>query len=203
MYLPGKLTNARWRGFAVSQAESPDELAFIISAREYGLFMYKRSATSIFLRERQPDGSLQETEHEILGVLEFNSTRKRMSVIARKKPDGKIWLYCKGADNVIFERLSSKANPFAEQTKEHLKECAQQGLRTLCLAKREVGKKEWAEFEKKFTLARTALDDRPKKLEEVSACSVFKEVDDFGPTAWLYVCPNVYTSTSTFSRSRS
>mmetsp|Transcript_13558 Transcript_13558/g.25965 ORF Transcript_13558/g.25965 Transcript_13558/m.25965 type:complete len:1142 (+) Transcript_13558:254-3679(+) len=164
------------------QAESPDELAFIISAREYGLFMYKRSATSIFLRERQPDGSLQETEHEILGVLEFNSTRKRMSVIARKKPDGKIWLYCKGADNVIFERLSSKANPFAEQTKEHLKECAQQGLRTLCLAKREVGKKEWAEFEKKFTLARTALDDRPKKLEEVAKL-IEKDLELLGATA--------------------
>lgn len=40
----------------------------------------------------------------LLKVLEFNSTRKRMSTIYRA-PDGKIILYCKGADSVIYERL--------------------------------------------------------------------------------------------------
>ena len=43
-------------------------------------------------------------KYEILNVLEFNSTRKRMSVVVRT-PEGKLLIYCKGADNVIYERL--------------------------------------------------------------------------------------------------
>lgn len=35
-----------------------------------------------------------ELEYEILNILEFNSTRKRMSVICRT-PDNRILLYCK------------------------------------------------------------------------------------------------------------
>jgi phospholipid-transporting ATPase len=45
------------------------------------------------------------TEFEILNVCEFNSSRKRMSTVVRG-PDGTIRIYCKGADTVIYERLS-------------------------------------------------------------------------------------------------
>lgn len=48
-------------------------------------------------------------KYEVLNVLEFTSTRKRMSVIVRC-PDGAIRLLCKGADNVIYERLSSDSD---------------------------------------------------------------------------------------------
>src|SRR5262245_1922133 len=57
-------------------------------------------------------------EFEILNVCEFNSTRKRMSTVVRT-PDGKIKLYCKGADTVILERLS-KNQPYTEKTLLHL-----------------------------------------------------------------------------------
>ena len=42
---------------------------------------------------------------KLLYVCEFNSTRKRMSIIIRD-PENKIILMCKGADSVIEERLS-------------------------------------------------------------------------------------------------
>jgi phospholipid-transporting ATPase len=62
------------------------------------------------------DGTNQ--EFEILNVCEFNSTRKRMSTIIRGG-DGKIKLYCKGADTVIIERLSQN-QPYMEKTLTHL-----------------------------------------------------------------------------------
>ncbi len=37
-------------------------------------------------------------------VLEFNSDRKRMSIVCRC-PDGKIRLFCKGADTMIMTRV--------------------------------------------------------------------------------------------------
>jgi phospholipid-transporting ATPase len=57
-------------------------------------------------------------EFQILNVCEFNSTRKRMSTVVRG-PDGKIKLYCKGADNVIFERLAPSQS-HTEKTLAHL-----------------------------------------------------------------------------------
>ena len=57
-------------------------------------------------------------EYEILNVCEFNSTRKRMSTVVRC-PDGRIKLFCKGADTVILERLSEN-QPFTEKTLLHL-----------------------------------------------------------------------------------
>lgn len=50
---------------------------------------------------------------KLLHVLEFDSDRKRMSVIIRdiSGPNpGQVKLICKGADNVIFERLNQE-NP--------------------------------------------------------------------------------------------
>jgi phospholipid-transporting ATPase len=57
-------------------------------------------------------------EFEILNVCEFNSTRKRMSTVVRG-PDGKIKMYCKGADNVILERLAP-SQLYTEKTLTHL-----------------------------------------------------------------------------------
>lgn len=68
-------------------------------------------------------------EYQILNVCEFNSTRKRMSTIVRG-PDGRIKLYCKGADTVILERLSER-QPYTEKTLVHLEVC---GLLNLTLS---------------------------------------------------------------------
>lgn len=57
-------------------------------------------------------------EFEILNVLEFNSTRKRMSTVVRT-PEGQIKLYCKGADTVILERLAPNQS-YVEKTLVHL-----------------------------------------------------------------------------------
>jgi phospholipid-transporting ATPase len=75
------------------EAESPDEAALVVAAKVFGFFLVKRTNTIITLRERLPDCT-RETEYEILNILEFNSTRKRMSVIIRT-PENKIILYCK------------------------------------------------------------------------------------------------------------
>lgn len=71
--------------------------------------------------------------YEILNVLEFTSARKRMSVVARG-PSGKIKLYCKGADTVIYERLGERHQQFRSTTLHHLENFATEGLRTLCCA---------------------------------------------------------------------
>lgn len=41
-----------------------------------------------------------------MNYLEFNSDRKRSSIIFRDLETNKLWLYCKGADSIIEDRLS-------------------------------------------------------------------------------------------------
>lgn len=54
----------------------------------------------------------------MLSILDFNNVRKRMSVILRR--NNKIILYCKGADNVIYDRLNSSQLDIKNRTQEHL-----------------------------------------------------------------------------------
>lgn len=70
-------------------------------------------------------------------MCEFNSTRKRMSVIV-KDPKGQIVLMCKGADSVILERMSqkSKDSEVLKQTQIYVDKYAEEGLRTLFLAEK-------------------------------------------------------------------
>ncbi|MFS7904575.1 putative P-type phospholipid transporter [Helianthus anomalus] len=65
-------------------AESPDEGAFLIAAREFGFEYCKRTQSSIFVRERHiPSQEPIEREFKLLNILDFTSKRKRMSVIVQ------------------------------------------------------------------------------------------------------------------------
>lgn len=45
-----------------------------------------------------------ERSYKLLNLIEFDSARKRMSVIVRTD-DGRILIICKGADSIIEKRL--------------------------------------------------------------------------------------------------
>lgn len=144
------------------QAASPDEGALVEGAVILGYKFVARKPRSVII---QVDG--QEYEYELLAVCEFNSTRKRMSTIFRC-PDGKIRIYCKGADTVILERLS-KDNPMVDVTLQHLEDYATEGLRTLCLAMREVPETEYREWQQIFDKAATTVGgNRADELDKAA-----------------------------------
>ena len=76
-------------------------------------------------------------EYRLLNVLDFSSERKRMSVIM-SDPDGRIRLFCKGADQVIMPLLGEEAKPELPSTKAQLMQFSMQGLRTLMVASRDL-----------------------------------------------------------------
>ncbi|KAF3431702.1 hypothetical protein FNV43_RR26434 [Rhamnella rubrinervis] len=165
------------------EAESPDEAAFVIAARELGFEFYKRTQTSISLHEFDPVSRMKvERSYKLLNVLEFNSSRKRMSVIVRNE-EGKIILFSKGADSVMFERLAENGRGFEAATQEHVNEYADAGLRTLIIAYRELGEEEYREFDEKFTLAKNSVSaDRETLIDEV-AQNIERDLILLGATA--------------------
>uniref|UniRef100_A0A4W5PDH4 Phospholipid-transporting ATPase n=1 Tax=Hucho hucho TaxID=62062 RepID=A0A4W5PDH4_9TELE len=133
------------------QAQSPDEGALVTAARNFGFVFRSRTPESITVVEM---GEL--VTYELLAVLDFNNVRKRMSVIVRS-PEGKLTLYCKGADTIIFERL----NPSCSK----LKEYAGDGLRTLALAYKDIDPEYMEEWKLRHHEASTAMDEREEKLD--------------------------------------
>ncbi|XP_038692717.1 phospholipid-transporting ATPase 3-like isoform X2 [Tripterygium wilfordii] len=151
------------------QAASPDEAALVTAAKNFGFFFYRRTPTMIYVRESHLEriGNIQDVAYEILNVLEFNSTRKRQSVVCRY-PDGRLVLYCKGADTVIYERLAAESDSIKKVTREHLERFGAAGLRTLCLAYRDLHPDFYESWNEKFIQAKSSLRDREKKLDEVA-----------------------------------
>ncbi|URE19407.1 ATPase, class [Musa troglodytarum] len=151
------------------QAASPDEAALVTAAKNFGFFFYRRTPTTVMVRESHVEkmGNIQDVSYEILNVLEFNSTRKRQSVVCRY-PNGRLVLYCKGADTVIYERLADANQDIKRLTREHLEQFGSAGLRTLCLAYRELTNDLYEKWNEKFIQAKSSLRDREKKLDEVA-----------------------------------
>ena len=74
---------------------------------------------------------------ELLYLFEFNSDRKRMSIIIRDA--GKYKLYIKGADNMIKSRLNTNIDqPYLKTIERKLDEFSKMGLRTLLIAMKEL-----------------------------------------------------------------
>lgn len=144
------------------QAASPDEGALVEGAATLGYAFSNRKPRSVIFTFDN-----QDYEYELLAVCEFNSTRKRMSTIFRC-PDGKIRIYTKGADTVILERLHPD-NPMVEATLQHLEDYASDGLRTLCLAMREVPEDEFQQWYQIYDKAATTVGgNRADELDKAS-----------------------------------
>ncbi|NXF33768.1 AT8B1 ATPase, partial [Nyctibius bracteatus] len=142
------------------QAASPDEGALVTAARNFGYVFLSRTQNTITISEMG-----MERTYDVLAILDFNSDRKRMSVIVRES-GGNIRLYCKGADTVIYERLHPR-NLKREATEEALDIFASETLRTLCLCYRDISHDEFEAWNKKFVEASVATTNRDEALDKV------------------------------------
>ncbi|WRX19791.1 P-type ATPase [Theobroma cacao] len=171
-------------GEIVYEAESPDEAAFVIAAKEVGFQFFVRNQTSIKLHELDlVSGKSVERVYKLLHVLEFSSARKRMSVIVRN-PENQLLLLAKGADSVIFERLAKHGRVFEAQTKEHIDRYSEAGLRTLAIAYRELDDDdEYRLWEEEFMKAKTYLTADQDVLVDELADRIERDLILLGATA--------------------
>ncbi|XP_012500818.1 PREDICTED: phospholipid-transporting ATPase IK [Propithecus coquereli] len=144
----------------VYQAASPDEEALVTAARNFGYVFLSRTQDTITLMELG-----EERVYQVLAMMDFNSTRKRMSVLVRN-PEGTICLYTKGADTVILERLHRKHSAKLS-TEEALAAFAKETLRTLCLAYKEVDEATYKRWHQRHQEASVLLQNRAQALQEV------------------------------------
>ena len=150
-------------GEVTYRAASPDEEALVKAAKCLGYdFQTPAPVVQVDMSKSGGPGS-QQAKYEIVNVNEFNSTRKRMSVVV--KVDGKYILYCKGADSVMYERALGQQN---DRLLDHLRTFASEGLRTLVLARRQLSRAEYTAWNQAYQRAANSTRDRSKMLERVA-----------------------------------
>uniref|UniRef100_A0A8C1LBG1 Phospholipid-transporting ATPase n=1 Tax=Cyprinus carpio TaxID=7962 RepID=A0A8C1LBG1_CYPCA len=142
------------------QAASPDEGALVRAAQNLGFVFSGRTPDCVIV---------ESVSRDILGIddelhWEHDYTRKRMSVIMRT-PSGKIRLYCKGADTVIYERLADSSR-YKDITLKHLEQFATEGLRTLCFAVADISESTYQQWLEVHYRASTSVQNRALKMEE-------------------------------------
>ena len=162
-------------GRVTFQASSPDEAALVAGAQALGYSFTARKPRSVYI---EVHGAPH--EYEVLQVCEFTSARKRMSTVVRR-PDGRITLFCKGADTVLLPRLGAQ-QACLEATVAALETYAGDGLRTLCIAKRELAEDEYRVWAQRYEAAATSVHGRVEALER-AAEEVERDLELLGATA--------------------
>lgn len=145
-------------------AASPDELALVNFAKQVGIqFIGHDDSDNMVI-------DVGEGEHEkykLWHVCDFNSSRKRMSVIVEDQ-DGTIKLICKGADSIIAERLSKESleSSIYRKTQKVVDKYANEGLRTLFVAERIIPRDEFDQWFKYVKEHKVLTSGREKALAE-------------------------------------
>ncbi|KAF8850714.1 phospholipid-translocating P-type ATPase [Acephala macrosclerotiorum] len=174
-------------GKVTYQATSPDEEALVVAAQELGCNLTARDSQFITLQVPSPEnGGVSEERYEILDVIEFSTHRKRMSIIVRF-PDGRICLFCKGADSIMQPRFRHYSAHTEKITRdrdllaieggmggseifsrchEHIDSFASEGLRTLVYGHRYIEESEYKDWSLRYHAATTSLANRQTMIEE-------------------------------------
>ncbi|KAM7500349.1 hypothetical protein LguiA_024763 [Lonicera macranthoides] len=165
------------------EAESPEEVSFLIAAQEFGFKFCRRTQSVLVVKELDPSSCLEvEREYKLLNLLEFSSSRKRMSVIVSDE-QGQIFLLCKGADNIIFDRLGDSGRTYQQATSMHLSNYAEDGLRTLVFAYRKVETSEYEEWNLEFNKAKATIGPQREELLEAASELIEKDLILLGAVA--------------------
>ncbi|KAL5732777.1 hypothetical protein ACOSQ2_032469 [Xanthoceras sorbifolium] len=145
------------------QGESPDEQALVYAAAAYGFMLVERTSGHIAI-----DVQGERKRFNVLGLHEFDSDRKRMSVILGC-PDKTVRLFVKGADTSMFNVIDKASNMnIIRETEAHLYAYSSMGLRTLVVGMRELNASEFEQWQSSFEAASTALIGRAASLRRVA-----------------------------------
>ncbi|EGR28204.1 phospholipid-translocating p-type flippase family protein, putative [Ichthyophthirius multifiliis] len=158
---------------------SQDDLSLNEFAKKQGIFIGKKEENEMEILKK---GFLNEKEDcyciKICNVLEFTSSRKKMSVIFQKKDDdNQYFIYTKGADSVIFDSASnnSRKNGWFEKTRNQVEDFSKQGFRTLVLAQKIISKKQYLNWVYQIEEAKLSLD---KNVKDIKVYQLYNEIEN-------------------------
>jgi magnesium-transporting ATPase (P-type) len=111
----------------------------------------------------------KETIFKVYRRMEFNSDRKRMSILLQDQTDGLIKLFTKGADSIIKDRLDPLQIDKIRmgETDDFLTKASLKGLRTLLMAMKVIDESELKDFISQTQEAEKDVMQRDKLLAQI------------------------------------
>ena len=148
---------------------SPDSIELVKAAKSQGWELTESGTTSI---KRIKLGNSDEhiIDFERLELIEFSSDRKRETIIVKEKENNTniIKMYCKGADNIIEERLSKNTpKNILNQCKYYVNKFSVLGYRTLFIAMKILSQEEYDKFSADLKEAQMSAENKDEKVAEV------------------------------------
>jgi phospholipid-translocating ATPase len=150
------------------EGDNADDLVLCQAASNFGVRMISRSAQTILVRYIDSTNTLKEdVEYEILCLLPFDSTRRRMSIIVRL--NDQIFLFIKGAETSIWPHLSGFNESDMKTTiEQHSLGFAEQGYRSLLVAYRQLTLREFEDWFERYRLAANSFDNREEAISDAA-----------------------------------
>ena len=156
----------------IYQASSPDEVAILNFARKYKYIFLGRKDNNKIIIKKPCNSDLSEIIFKIPFLFEYSSERKSMSVVLQNitNPE-EIYLFMKGADNVILQKLD-KNNKINKAVMKNLKNAldsyAKEGLRILAVAYKKLTIEEMNKYQKEFFKASKSTYNKKEKIEQLA-----------------------------------
>ncbi len=155
------------------QGPSPDEVTLVDFAKNQGFHFTQTSDTEAKVNISQAgprdDLDAKETIFKVYRRMEFNSDRKRMSILLQDPTDGLIKLFTKGADSIIKDRLDPLQIDKIRmgETDDFLTKASLKGLRTLLMAMKVIDESELKDFISQTQEAEKDVMQRDKLLAQI------------------------------------
>lgn len=144
------------------EACSPDEDALVKAAAGCGVGLSRRTADNV---EISMAG--QPFKYRILREMEFNSDRKRMSLVVEEEGSGDLLLLCKGADETLRPLLAAGQDRLDLETAEHVDEFSRLGLRVLLVCWKRLDRKEYEDWVKnELRVAMASPEGREQRIAQ-------------------------------------
>lgn len=175
------------------QSASPDEEALIAAAHSFGVTMCKSNETECFIMVKRSKSMRKSSHTNGVGtfkylvetkssndkfivrhferrlLFEFNSSRKRMSVIYRDCDNDCFLMVSKGSEELLdctnFHNIDSKTEKLVNETLAHFEAFSRSGLRTLLVAWRPVTQQELTSLETEMEQIKMSIHNRDYLLD--------------------------------------
>jgi phospholipid-translocating ATPase len=154
------VTPVEENGEKTYQASSPDEVALVKLAENLKIQLSERSQMRMQIINAEGNSE----DYEILANFPFSSETKRMGILLKHLETNRYIFYLKGAEVVMEKKANESSQPFIRETCENL---ASTGLRTLVISQKYLCEDEYENWNRKYELAKTEMEDREKKVQKV------------------------------------
>lgn len=162
------------QGIIEYNSESPDESSFVKYTELVGVALADRQPDKIVVDNR---GEIE--EYDVVSQIPFDSERKRMTVVVRKKGESQLVVYSKGADSIMYMRAKdSDKSLYLEEVNDF----AVNGFRTLVFCKRVLTEEESNQWLQMYREAELNMENRESEILRISDF-VENQFDVVGVTA--------------------